>query len=136
MIFSSRMVLVLVHHVVLKETKDELILRTWTGEALVVDGDEKLDHDAVVSLRGVFESEHEIRIIELYEHEGRWRDYAAYAGLGLLAAIWCWVGWLPRAGSIIESPLSLLPSSDRDMWQLEQPTPLSPAPVWLWVTPM
>jgi hypothetical protein len=61
-------------------------IRLWTGELVATTGLE-LDHDARVSLRGVFLSPGELRIDALVEHELN-RDWPSYAGLLLIAALW------------------------------------------------
>ena len=60
-------------------------LELWTGERLRVTG-RVLDHDAPVSLRGVFTGPHELRIDAIVEHRFD-RDWPSYAALALLAVL-------------------------------------------------
>jgi hypothetical protein len=61
-------------------------VRLWTGEHLATTGLD-LEHDARVSLRGVFLGSGKLRIDALAEHRLN-RDWPSYLGLALLAALW------------------------------------------------
>ncbi len=62
-------------------------LRTYSGEELRVVG-ETLGHAGTVSVRATFVDNQTIRVYDLREHWGEWRDKASIAGLTLLLALW------------------------------------------------
>jgi len=74
-------------------------LRVWNGEVLRLRDVDlvsdlasnlgvELDHDADVSLKGVFITESELRVTALHEHRGPSRDWPTYVGFFLLLVLW------------------------------------------------
>ena len=74
--------------ITLEWPRPEPALYPFGGEKITRD-DKRLDHPAVVSVRGVFADAKTLRVKELHEH-GFERDGASYAGLALVAIAWLW----------------------------------------------
>lgn len=76
------------------------LLRTFAKEDLEVEG-VTLGRSKVISARGTFVSEKQVRIEEYHLHEPPIRDIANYIGLSLVGMLWFCAIWRGRFGGYI-----------------------------------
>lgn len=71
-----------------EQRDDGDVVLTFAHEPLRVVGDIRAEKSLQVSLIGEFVNIDTIRIHRLHEYHSLWRDFASYAGLGLIALVW------------------------------------------------